>query len=113
MDQRQAELSGARTQPDFGGRCGGRRAYLSSDLSRQQQGLTPDLAHGAVETLREAVHDEAIALVRELLGVPANYEVLLLQAALDPFLVASALYLVSKAAAESRPRNCATSVQRW
>ncbi len=27
----------------------------------------------------EAVHDEAIALVRELLGVPASYEVLLLQ----------------------------------
>ncbi len=27
----------------------------------------------------EAVHDEAIALVRELLGVPADYEVLLLQ----------------------------------
>jgi len=27
----------------------------------------------------EAVHNEAIALVRELLGVPANYEVLLLQ----------------------------------
>jgi phosphoserine aminotransferase len=27
----------------------------------------------------EAVHDEAIALVRELLGVPSNYEVLLLQ----------------------------------
>jgi phosphoserine aminotransferase len=27
----------------------------------------------------EAVHDEAIALVRELLGVPATYEVLLLQ----------------------------------
>ena len=27
----------------------------------------------------EAVHDEAIALVRELLGVPAGYEVLLLQ----------------------------------
>ncbi|HEX9190798.1 MAG TPA: aminotransferase class V-fold PLP-dependent enzyme, partial [Candidatus Deferrimicrobiaceae bacterium] len=27
----------------------------------------------------EAVHDEAISLVRELLGVPASYEVLLLQ----------------------------------
>ncbi len=27
----------------------------------------------------EAVHDEAIALVRELLGVPGSYEVLLLQ----------------------------------
>jgi phosphoserine aminotransferase len=27
----------------------------------------------------EAVHDEAIALVRELLGVPSNYEVLLIQ----------------------------------
>jgi phosphoserine aminotransferase len=27
----------------------------------------------------EAVHDEAIALIRELLGVPASYEVLLLQ----------------------------------
>src|SRR5512144_314854 len=27
----------------------------------------------------EAVHDEAIALIRELLGVPASYDVLLLQ----------------------------------
>ena len=44
----------------------------------------------------EAVHDEAIALVRELLGVPASYEVLLLQGGATSLLAEIPMNLLEK-----------------
>ncbi|HBO70362.1 MAG TPA: 3-phosphoserine/phosphohydroxythreonine transaminase [Deltaproteobacteria bacterium] len=44
----------------------------------------------------EAVHDEAIALVRELLGVPADYEVLLLQGGATALFALVAMNLLEK-----------------
>jgi phosphoserine aminotransferase len=46
----------------------------------------------------EAVHDEAIALVRELLGVPASYEVLLLQGGATSLFAQIPLNLLEKGA---------------
>lgn len=46
----------------------------------------------------EAVHDEAIALVRELLGVPASYEVLLLQGGATALFAQIPLNLLEKGA---------------
>ena len=47
----------------------------------------------------EAVHDEAIALVRELLGVPASYEVLLLQGGATALFAQIPMNLLEKGAA--------------
>ena len=47
----------------------------------------------------EAVHDEAIALVRELLGVPASYEVLLLQGGATALFAQIPMNLLDKGAA--------------
>ncbi|MDD5761644.1 MAG: 3-phosphoserine/phosphohydroxythreonine transaminase [bacterium] len=47
----------------------------------------------------EAVHDEAIALVRELLGVPATYEVLLLQGGATTLFAQIPMNLLEKGAA--------------
>ena len=47
----------------------------------------------------EAVHDEAIALMRELLGVPASYEVLLLQGGATALFAQIPMNLLDKGAA--------------
>jgi phosphoserine aminotransferase len=47
----------------------------------------------------EAVHDEALALVRELLGVPATYEVLLLQGGATTLFAQIPMNLLEKGAA--------------
>ncbi|HEX9850402.1 3-phosphoserine/phosphohydroxythreonine transaminase [Candidatus Deferrimicrobium sp.] len=47
----------------------------------------------------EAVHDEAIALVRELLGIPASYEVLLLQGGATALFAQIPMNLLDKGAA--------------
>jgi phosphoserine aminotransferase len=44
----------------------------------------------------EGVHDEAIALVRELLGVPSNYEVLLMQGGATALFAEIAMNLLEK-----------------
>lgn len=44
----------------------------------------------------EAVHDEAIALVRELLGVPADYEVLLMQGGATALFALAAMNFLDK-----------------
>ena len=44
----------------------------------------------------EAVHDETIALVRELLGVPSNYEVLLMQGGATALFAEIAMNLLEK-----------------
>jgi len=61
----------------------------------------------------EAVHDEAIALVRELLGVPASYEVLLLQGGATALFAQIPMNLLEKGARPNTSSQARGAKRRW